>query len=259
MIPKPPISHFTSDSVVFEDGTALTSVDALILATGYQFLVPFLSKIPQNSNLTRPTLVTAPNTAATSDTADALTTNTRYIFPLYEHIFGIAPGIPPTALTFIGLPVLIANCPSDIAQALLVSQAIADASVLPSHDEMLSATLEREDALRERGLDPYYVGHHMSGGDDEAQGYQNELVRFLKKRGRLPDDGKDYVEPWRVMARKDSRLLARAWSRVEELGEQKRWLEGAVTEQEWAKVMYRLAEWQREWEEEHGQGADTYA
>ena len=84
-------------------------------------------------------------------------------------------------------------------------------------------------------------------------------MRFLKRAGRLPDDGREYVEPWRVMARKESRLLARAWSRVEERGEQARWLDGITTEEQWASVMWRLVDWQAEWEKEHGQGPDTYA
>jgi hypothetical protein len=128
---KPPISHFTNDSVVFIDGTSLADVDTLILATGYQFLVPFLSRIPSDSGISSPALVTSPSTTANSTTTSALTTNARYIFPLYEHIFSLSPAFPPTALAFVGLPVLIANCPSDRAQALFISHALADASVLP--------------------------------------------------------------------------------------------------------------------------------
>ena len=259
MIVKPPISHFTIDCIVFTDGSSLGDVDSLILATGYQFLVPFLSRIPKDSGITTPALITSGTTAANSTTAWALTTNLRYIFPLYQHIFSLSPAFPPTALAFIGLPVLIANCPSDRAQALFLAHALADPSVLPSRGDMLDALVQREEALRARGYDPYYFGHKMVGGDDEAQAYQNVLVRYLKQHGRLPDDGRDYVEPWRVMARKKSQLLARAWSRVEEDGEEKQWLDGVTTEDEWADVMWRLVDWQAEWEKEHGQGPDTYA
>ncbi|GJE98093.1 NAD(P)/FAD-dependent oxidoreductase [Phanerochaete sordida] len=259
VIVKPPISHFTIDAVVFEDGSSLSDVDSVILATGYEFLVPFLSRIPKDSGITTPALVTSPATTANSTSAAALTTNLRYIFPLYEHIFSLSPAFPPTALAFVGLPVLIANCPSDRAQALFISHAIADPSVLPPRGEMLDGLVAREANVRARGYDPYYVGHKMVGGDDEAQAYQNALVRFLKRAGRLPDDGREYVEPWRVMARKESRLLARAWSRVEEHGDQARWLDGITTEEQWASVMWRLVDWQAEWEKEHGQGPDTYA
>ncbi|PSR74330.1 hypothetical protein PHLCEN_2v9947 [Hermanssonia centrifuga] len=256
---KPPISHFTNTSVVFEDGTSLTSVDSLVLATGYEFRVPFLAQSPPTSGIVSPALEVAPSTTANSTTAQVLTSNLRYIFPLYEHIFSLSPAHPPTALAFVGLPVLIANCPSDRAQALLVAHAIADPTILPSRDGMFTALLRREDNMRQRGYDPYVYGHKMVGGDTEAQDYQNALVRYLKQHGKLPDDGKDYVESWRKASRVHSALLARGWTRIESEGEQQKWLEGVETEDEWADLMQRLAAWQEEWENEHGQGLDEYA
>lgn len=104
--PKPPISHFTASEVVFTDGSSLSSVDALILATGYEFRVPFLSRIPSNSGIESPALITDPTTNANSTTAHALTSNLRYIFPLYEHIFSLSPQLPSTALSFVGLPIV---------------------------------------------------------------------------------------------------------------------------------------------------------
>ncbi len=106
MTVKPPISHFTNTSVVFEDGTSLTSVDSLVLATGYEFRVPFLSQSPPESGIDFPVLEVAPSTTANSTTAQVLTSNLRYIFPLYEHIFSLSPAHPPTALAFVGLPVV---------------------------------------------------------------------------------------------------------------------------------------------------------
>lgn len=256
---KPPIARFTNTSIIFEDGTALDTVDSLILATGYQFLVPFLSRIPTNSGLTSPALIAEPQTKANSTTASALTTNSRYIFPLHEHVFSLSPQHPSTALAFVGLPVLIANCPSDIAQSLFIAHAIADPSVLPSYTDMLHLLVQKEESRREDGYDPYYYGHKMVGGDTEAQDYQDALVRYLKEHGKLPNDGKKYVEDWRRTARRDSRLMSRAWSRVEEAGTQDEWLQGVRTEQEWADLMTRLTVWQEKWEAEHGQGVDTFA
>ncbi|OBZ71629.1 Electron transfer flavoprotein subunit beta [Grifola frondosa] len=248
VVPKPRISHFTGSSVVFEDGTALSDIDALILGTGYEFRVPFLKDLHVDAH-----------TRANSTTARALTSNLRYIFPLHRHIFSLAPTHSPTALAFVGLPVLIANCPSDIAQSLFVAHAIADTSVLPSHDEMLKELVAREDALRQQGLDPYHVGHRLVGGDTESHDYQDALVEYLKDVGALPQDGKKYVEQWRRMGRRDSQLLGRAWQRIEQLGEQRRWLEGVTTEDEWAALLYRLAEWEQEWEKEHGEPVSIYA
>ena len=94
----------------------------------------------------------------------------------------------------------------------------------------------------------------MVGGDTEAQDYQDALVEYLKERGKVVDDGKKYVEEWRRRGRRDSRLLSRAWGRVEEGGKERvrEWLEGVETEEEWAGLMRRLTVWQERWESEHG-------
>ncbi|GBE85212.1 FAD/NAD(P)-binding domain-containing protein [Sparassis latifolia] len=246
VVVKPRILHFTDDSIVFVDGTVLTSVDSLILGTGYEFLVPFLSASPSSP------LNVDPQTAVNSTTAHKLTTNLRYIFPLHRHIFSLSSSYPSTALAFVGLPVLIANCPSDIAQSLLIAHALANSSLLPTREAMLDELVQHEDSLRVRGLDPYYVGHRLVGGDTEAQDYQDNLIEYLKKVGVLPDDGKKYVEPWRRLGRTESDLIRRGWQRVQELGEDAKWLDGALTEEDWAGVLVRLVEWQREWENEHG-------
>lgn len=246
------ISHFTKDAVVLQNGTTLTAIDSVIFATGYQFLLPFLSRSPSPDIPVA--LTVSPSTNYTSDTAPSLQTNTRYIYPLHQHIFSLSPTHPPAALAFVGLPVLIANCPSDIAQSMLIAHTIANASVLPERKELLSQLLEREESLRQRGYDPYIAGHKMVGGDDDAQDYQNELVRFLKRGGTIPDDGKDYVEPWRRLARKDNFLIKRGWTRIEEAGpeEVEKWLDGVETEEQWADLLFRLWRWQKKYEEKEG-------
>ncbi|KAH9850243.1 FAD/NAD-P-binding domain-containing protein [Lenzites betulinus] len=252
VVPKPRISHFTNTSVVFEDGTSLSDVDALILGTGYEFRIPFLSA-PHSS-----VLAIDPAPTHNSTTARTLVSNLRYIFPLYRHIFSLAPALPPTALAFVGLPVLVANCPSDLAQSLLVAHAIANASVLPSREEMLADLVKREDTLRAEGLDPYYVGHRLISPSETDHDYQDDVVEYLKRVGALPQDGRKYVEEWRRVGRADSRLLYRAWERVVHIGQQRKWLEGVETEGQWADLLTRLAEWQRAYEEEHGVPAEKY-
>ena len=246
MIPKPRIAYFTNTSIVFEDGTSLSDVDSVILGTGYEFRIPFLS--PPHSSV----LDVDPDTEYNSTTAPSLITNLRYIFPTHRHIFSLAPGIPPTALAFVGLPVLVANCPSDIAQSLLIAHALANSSILPTRAEMLEELVEREEKLRSGGLDPYYVGHRLVAEGETDQDYQDNIVQYLKDVGVLPEDGKKYVEPWRRLGRGKARLLARAWQRALHLGEDREWLDGAQTEEEWADVMERLAKWQEAYEEEHG-------
>ncbi|CDO72046.1 hypothetical protein BN946_scf184943.g81 [Trametes cinnabarina] len=252
VIPKPRIAYFTNTSVVFEDGSVLDDVDSVILGTGYEFRVPFLSS-PHSS-----VLEVDPDTSYNSTTAPTLVSNLRYIFPLHRHIFSLAAEIPPTALSFVGLPVLVANCPSDIAQSLLIAHAIANASVLPSRAQMLDELVAREAALRAEGFDPYKVGHRLVASSETDHDYQDALVEYLKDVGALPHDGRKFVEPWRRQSRAQSRLLGRAWERVVRLGREKDWLEGVETEEEWAELMARLARWQRSYEEEHGVPAEEF-
>ncbi|KZT04455.1 FAD/NAD-P-binding domain-containing protein [Laetiporus sulphureus 93-53] len=242
VVEKPEIAYFTSDAIFFTDGTSVEEIDTVILATGYEFRMPFLTA-PHAS-----TVVTDPSTRQNSTTAQRPISNLRYIFPLYRHIFSLGPAVPPTALAFVGLPVIIANCPSDYAQGMLVAHAFANASLLPPREEMLADLVAREEALREQGLDPYFVGHRMS--DNGAQTYQDDLVEYLKKHGALPDDGKKYVESWRRMGRREGPLIYRAWQRVRRLGEEDRWLRNVRTEEEWADLLRRLVEWQRKWEDD---------
>ncbi|KAI0079376.1 FAD/NAD(P)-binding domain-containing protein [Panus rudis PR-1116 ss-1] len=252
IILKPRIAYFNRTSIIFTDGSAVSDVDAIIAATGYKFLVPFLTRSPDDSAASAG-LVTSPSTTSNCTTATTLISNERYIFPLWRHVFSISPQHPVTALSFVGLPVLIANCPSDRAQSLLISHAIANPSILEPRSELLADLVAQENRLRDRGYDPYYVGHKMVGGDDDAQEYQNLLVRYLKEKGALPDDGKDFVEKWRKIARKESFLLRCAWKRIEDAGEEDKWLAGIETEDEWADLILRLVDWQKKWEAEHGQ------
>ncbi|KAH9829712.1 FAD/NAD(P)-binding domain-containing protein [Rhodofomes roseus] len=245
VIEKPEIAYFTPDAVVFVDGSIVECVDTVFLATGYDFRVPFLSA-PHAT-----TLVTDPDAQETSSTAQQLTSNLRYIYPLYQHMFSLAPSVPPTALAFVGLPVLIANCPSDYAQGMFIAHAIANSSLLPPRDEMLQDLLEREEALRAKGFDPYFVGHRLQN-DNEAQTYQDNLVEYLKKQGAVPDDGKPYVEGWRRKGREHNFLILRGWKRIQAQGEEARWLRGVRTENQWAALLDKIAEWQSRWEEDHG-------
>ncbi|KAF9263242.1 FAD/NAD(P)-binding domain-containing protein [Marasmius fiardii PR-910] len=252
VIVKPTISHFNSSSIIFTDGSSLESVDTVIAATGYTYLVPFLTRAPTDSDAV-PVLSTSPQTHENCTTASSLVTNLRYVFPLYRHLISLSPQLPPTALSFVGLPVLVANCPSDIAQSLFLAHVLADPSILPSRDEMMDNLVDRENQLRRLGYDPYIVGHRMVGGDEEAQDYQDELVDYLKAQNKLPNDGKKFVEQWRRDTRNNSFLLRRAWNHLLAEGQAETWLDGIETESQWAEMMRRLADWQLDWESDHDQ------
>lgn len=169
---KPDISHFTTDAVVYRDGTT-SHVDTVLLGTGYEIRKPFLDA----GNV----LVT--NRSANSNesfNATRLITNTHYLFPLHQHIFSLSCTYPLNALAFIGLPSAIANCPSDIAQALYVTHAIVNSTLLPSRTQLLEELAEHEDKLRGDGYDPYSVGHILPAGT--ASDYQDELISYLQNK-----------------------------------------------------------------------------
>ncbi|KAG5653578.1 hypothetical protein H0H81_012085 [Sphagnurus paluster] len=236
-VQKPDISHFTAAGVVFRDGTTL-KVDAVLLGTGYEIRKPFLER--------GGVLVTDPHSRAH---ADKLATNTRYVYPLHQHLLSLSPAHPTNALAFIGLPSAIANCPSDIAQSLFVAHAILNGTLLPPRDELLRELARREEGLRRAGYDPYRQGHMLPV--NTSSDYQDELVAFLKERGAIPDDGKKFVEQWRRDIFTYG-YLRQGWKRIESLGLEREWLEGVETEAQWAELMARVNRWQEEWEKSNG-------
>jgi hypothetical protein len=236
---KPEISYFTSDAVVFADGSRVHDVDSVILGTGYDLRIPFLEDGGD--------VLVEPKSSERDERG--LTTNLRYLFPLHRHIFSLSSSYPTNALAFIGLPIRITPCPLAFAQSTYAAHIIANGSLLGSREELLEELDASEDDLRLRGYDPYYIGHLMVDGSNSD--YQDGLIDSLKERKAIPDDGTKYVEGWRREA-ETYQHLKRGWQRVEELGQQGAWLHGVETENEWSDLMKRLNQWQKEWETQHG-------
>ncbi|KAF8269764.1 hypothetical protein EI94DRAFT_1573076 [Lactarius quietus] len=226
------ISHFTPQAPVFEDGTSLPHIDTVLLATGYDLRFPFLSSI-RNTSVSTP--------LPDPDDCDGLTTNGRYLRPLFRHVFSLAPTHAPHALAFIGLPPSMC----DFAQALLVAHTFVDPSLLPPTSALL-ADLRAQEATLDN---PARVGHRIvQPGGNPA--YQDALVAILQDRGLhgggIPPRGTAFTEPWRVFATKEISNLRGAWLKLEARGEDevRKWL-GTVKrgdEVEWADLMVRLLE-----------------
>ncbi|GJJ08612.1 hypothetical protein Clacol_002831 [Clathrus columnatus] len=246
---RPDISHFTNNTIVFVDKSQV-KVDSVLLATGYQMRKPFLeagdvmaihpkTRFRQSNEDDRDDDITA--------SSPTLTTNFKYIFPLHKHILSLCASHPPTALSFIGLPSGIANCPSDYAQGLFVTHVILYPNILPSRDEMLAELELQEQTIREHGLNPYEVGHRLLNGTSSE--YQDDLVDFLRDKGVISPYTPKFVEQWRRDA--NYPYLRRGWIHIEDLGEADQWLEGVETEAEWADLMNRVDAWQHDWENEN--------
>ncbi|KAI0264217.1 hypothetical protein BC834DRAFT_884304 [Gloeopeniophorella convolvens] len=240
------LSHFTPHEVVFADGRSLSHIDTVVLATGYELSIPFLS-----SSIRSTSVVDALPDCGSLET---LTNNGRYLRPLFRHVFSLAQNHPPLALSFVGLPIFVANSISDVAQALLIGHALANDTLLPSRQTQLADLRAQEAALD----DPGRVGHRIvqPGG---REGYQDALVAYLQAHGLggqygVPPSGTAFTEWWRVLGGNEGLRLRRAWLRVEELGEADQWLDSVKngTEAEWADFMVRLVQWEKAHEEEAG-------
>ncbi|KIK20787.1 hypothetical protein PISMIDRAFT_573259 [Pisolithus microcarpus 441] len=238
---KPEISHFTSDDVVFTDGSTAQDVNTILLGTGYDLRVPFLEESGE--------VIVNPGSNETG--RHRLTTNLRYLFPLHRHIFSLSASYPTNALAFIGLQIMVYNCPSDTAQSIYTASIIANGSLLAPRTELLRELADDEEDLRRRGYDPYYIGHRMV--DNSAFDYQDDLIETLRSKGGLPERNTSFVEAWRRDCVEYLGNLKRGWKRLEALGQAQEWLEGVESEEEWFDLMKRVSTWQRDWETEHDQ------
>jgi Flavin-binding monooxygenase-like len=248
-IVKPRISYFTRDAVHFVDGSSEPSVDSLVVATGYQVRIPFLEDggalavDPKARSSNTSTIFPQPRTP--------LTTNLRYIRPLYKQILSLSTEFPPNALYFVGLPVNVSNAPSDQAQALFVAHTLADPTLLPSRLDLLSELEEWEELLRKNGYDPDHMGHSsvdLVGNGESRSAYPDGVVDFLKARNveglPLRGSGARYTEDWRRRSGLTQYLgvVRNAWARVESLGpeEVRKRLKGRRTEEDWANLINEL-------------------
>ncbi|KAA1476922.1 FAD/NAD(P)-binding domain-containing protein [Dentipellis sp. KUC8613] len=250
---KPRIQHFTEHAVVFEDNSTLDHIDTVILGTGYEYRIPFLTAGGHlDINPGQP--VPLPQDPESTH----LNTNLRYIRPVYQHVLSLDTSYPLGSLYFIGLPIFVANAISDTAQALFAAHTLADPSLLESRDTLLADLHAQEARLRAAGLDPAYIGHRLVGDIGAAQ-YQDGLVAYLQARGRggwpnIPALGQRFTDEWRTFGRNETLFLKKAWTRVEEYGQESvdKWLEGVETEEEWADLMVRLVKWEERKETEDG-------
>ena len=266
---------FTASSVQFEDGTEVSDVEVVILATGYNYRFPFLDpsdpynqpsgELPANSR--RVIVTTNASAHSRSEGERRLTTNLNYLFPIDRHIVSLSSLHPLNALFFIGLPFPGANGLNGIAQSIFAGHLIThpDRVYPTSHitgqrgwnetfaRELLFKNLTAfENGLASEGFDIYRLGHRMNFGLYTDAEYQDSLIVHLRTQGLVPshDGGYIFVEPWRTRVRGKIFELRKIWKEIESRGEEevRRWLDGVETEEEWVDLMDRLLEWG----EEHG-------
>ena len=267
---KPRAKGFSASSVQFEDGTEVSDVEVVILATGYNYHFPFLDPLdPYNqpsrelpTNGRRAIVTTNASAHSRSEGEQRLTINLNYLFPIDKQIMSLSSLHPLNALFFIGLPFPVANALNGIAQSMFAGHLIAHPNcVYPtSHitgQKDWNETLAREvllknltafeNRLASEGFDIYHLGHRMNFGSYTDAEYQDSLIMHLRTQGLVPphDGGYIFAEPWRTRARGKILELRCIWKEIESQGEEevKRWLDGVETEEEWADLMDRLLEW----------------
>ncbi|RYF35856.1 MAG: hypothetical protein EOO38_28540, partial [Cytophagaceae bacterium] len=107
----PPISRFTQENrgVVFEDGSVESDIDAIVLATGYFYSLPFLE-----------------------DIKPALITDGSHVNHTYQHLFYA----PQPTLSFLALNQRVIPFPIAEAQASVLARVYSGRLILPPYFEM---------------------------------------------------------------------------------------------------------------------------
>ncbi|GAA5968524.1 hypothetical protein JCM21900_006632 [Sporobolomyces salmonicolor] len=257
-IQKPRISHFTPSSVVFVDGSVVATGPAskftVVLATGYELQIPFLS----------PSLLSTGSIPPSRSRTTPLSTNGIYLRPLYHDLFPISsPSLPSHALALIGLPWFVAAGQCSYIQGLVAGHAFAAAEdgVLGGEAEQWRE-LEGKEATRRKdeGLEPFEVGHKFTL-PGQAEDYQNALLALLRARSplalpaHLGPSSQPFVPAWRRWARSKEVFLRlrRGFERAQKEGTEEEFRAKEGSEEEWVTVMERLEAWERGREEEEGE------
>ncbi|KAI0032085.1 FAD/NAD(P)-binding domain-containing protein [Vararia minispora EC-137] len=257
VLDKPRISSLAGGIVTFKDGSSLSCVDTLLLATGYDLRIPFLTSGGVLAEVDGP------------QPADELTTNGRYVHPLYEHTLSLDPTHPLGTLYFVGLILYNPTGMCDYAQGLFAAYTIADPRLLAPRDELYASLKARERQILAEGFDPAHYGHKVGYGYGPTSGhgangsFEDLLVDYLRARGLtgrpgIPMEGMNYTEPWRVESWGHGLDLLFAWNAGEEREGARawnmRWTRGRRTEADYAALMREVSEW---WDGEKARGGET--
>ncbi|KZV73409.1 FAD/NAD(P)-binding domain-containing protein [Peniophora sp. CONT] len=242
---KPRITHIHANGTVrFKDGTEAHNIHAIILATGYDIRIPFLTATGLLDEVKEHT-----------NTTLRLATNARYVRPVYEHTLSLDPTYPLGALYFNGLLSYNPTGMCNYAQGLFAAYTIARPELLDSREDLYAAILRREQCVREAGFDPLHAGHRPVGYQNcEHTWFEDEMINYLKRHGLagfpgVPALGVNYTDAQRTWTYYHAFDLVMAWKQgVEPLGEDyaHQWVEGRETEEDWFDMMRELVVW---WDE----------
>ncbi|KAF5373907.1 hypothetical protein D9758_000867 [Tetrapyrgos nigripes] len=232
-----------SGTVVFEDGTTEKNVDKVILCTGYEFDIPFLSSIVKNSRLSIPESADDVDPTA----LHSMIQNSSYhLYPLAKHIFPlIERTVPSTRLAFMGL--LLRGTPFSLfeAQAHAIVSVFRDPHLLDIDKELTEVSKKHNQLIGHYGMMKRLTVESAKDWhrptEPESFVYRDTLYELAGSKMRVTGWEKDMWK-WKVELRKE-------WKRLEERGESGLWVNGvgeALHSQEgWVRLMYRILDMAR--------------
>lgn len=218
--------------MTLKEGRQLSTVDHVVLATGYRISCPFFVEPVMKDGY--PPLQTA------KEGNDAWLYNSgHHIYPLARHLFPVSPHLPLGSLFFFGLPRPIVPLPLMEAQCLLVASILSGMITLDMNEERKAVYERTVQLLGMFGGDwrQAAVEWHKLGQDLQFD-YRVSLIALAG----LEDQAEQQVPSWqrRIYAKK--RELRAAWKALERRGEDERTVEGVGEggEREWVELMDRL-------------------
>lgn len=230
--------------VEFVDGTSEEDIDFVVVATGYQFSLPFLSEDILKTSL-----------PPSFDPLPSANYNTTYsLFPLAKFIWPVGQSsFPPHTLAFLGLPRGIVVFPLLETQALAVYKAFKDPSALdiPKEREWL---IKRVQSIKEKlGPDASErdIAHDWHNFSSDQFDYRDELYAFAGLKRRVPWWEIDVVFEGRSE-------LKKVWVDLLKKGEADEFVKGVGARkgkeiQEWVALMWTMIEMAKTIEEDNAE------
>lgn len=210
-------------SVLLEDGSIESDIDLVILATGYEFSIPFLSQIKSGIPSLPPPL---PN---------ELYNSTYHIFPLALHLFPLQGDFPPTSIAFTGLLYRVAPFLLFEDQARAVVRVLEDPASLDCLSGAVNIVARAHTLMREREKDdPLHIAKTWFRlAPLELFEYRAQLNAFSGRNWTAPE--------WEIECWMKKGAIRTEWREIEQSGKVEE-LEGVELNgmDDWIELCRRL-------------------
>ncbi|THV07807.1 FAD/NAD(P)-binding domain-containing protein [Dendrothele bispora CBS 962.96] len=217
-----------SGTMFFEDGTVDQDIDKVILATGYEYSIPFLPSVIAESTL---------SAGEGCFNGSKIQNSSYHLYPLAQDIFPLIDSIPPSRLAFMGL--LLRGTPFTLfeAQAHTIVKVFRQPSSLDFEREKTKILAKHKQLCGEGmwlSVDLAKDWHRPT--EPESFVYRDGLNEFAGVKYRVPEWEKDMWK-WKIELRSE-------WRKLEENGESEQLVNGvgSNSREGWVKLMYDVLE-----------------